>query len=164
VSFPDSLVIAIAEQTEGFSFAYLKEALYAFPAHTCVLVFSSNAVFLSVSSLVTLVTEKEDGHIITFEAVIKKQIKTLRKQLSEGSIRRGNGKLPAEISVFPRPRPQFPPENADISPAQAALERLALMSREATNKPGPIFPAPSPDIRGLLDDLQRNAGGSSSWL
>ena len=29
VSFPDSLVIVVAEETEGFSFAYLKEALYA---------------------------------------------------------------------------------------------------------------------------------------
>jgi hypothetical protein len=31
VSFPDSLVTIIAEETERFSFAYLKEALYAFP-------------------------------------------------------------------------------------------------------------------------------------
>jgi hypothetical protein len=31
VSFPDSLVTEIAEETERFSFAYLKEALYAFP-------------------------------------------------------------------------------------------------------------------------------------
>jgi transitional endoplasmic reticulum ATPase len=29
VSFPDSLVTEIAEETERFSFAYLKEALYA---------------------------------------------------------------------------------------------------------------------------------------
>ena len=162
MSFPDSLVIAIAEETQGFSFAYLKEALYAFPAcfiRACLL---SPLRFSSVSSLVTLLTEKEDGHIITFETAIKKQIKALRKQLAEGSIRRGNNKIPAEISVFPRPR--FPIENTDISPAQAALERLSLMSREAANKPGPIFPAPSADIRGLLDDLQRNAGGSSNWF
>ena len=33
VSFPDSLVLVIADETEGFSFAYLKEALYAFPAY-----------------------------------------------------------------------------------------------------------------------------------
>ena len=32
MNFPDSLVIIIADETEGFSFAYLKEALYAFPA------------------------------------------------------------------------------------------------------------------------------------
>jgi hypothetical protein len=31
VSFPDSLVTEIAEETDRFSFAYLKEALYAFP-------------------------------------------------------------------------------------------------------------------------------------
>lgn len=110
----------------------------------------------------TLLTEKEDGHIVTFESVIRKQIKTLRKQLAEGSIMRGNSKPPAGISVFPRPR--FPTENTDILPAEARLERLSLMSREAANKPGPIFPAPSPDIRGLLDNLQRNAGSSSSWF
>ena len=119
----------------------------------------SNAVFPSVSSLVTLLTERDDGHIVTFEAVIKKQIKALRKQIAEGSIRRGNNKLPtpAERSVFPPPR--FPTENTDISPAQAALERLSLMSRGAANNSGPIFPPPSSDIRGLLDDLQMQRNG-----
>lgn len=141
VSFPDSLATAIAEETEGFSFAYLKEAF--------------------VSALVTLLTEKEDGHIVTFETVIKKQIKALRKQLDEGSIKRGNadGKRLAETPVLPRPR--VPTEKTDIT---LALERLSLLSRGAANKAGPIFPAPNQDIRGLLDDLQRNAGGSSSWF
>ncbi len=37
VSFPDSLVTAIAEETDGFSFAYLKEALYAFLLHAGLL-------------------------------------------------------------------------------------------------------------------------------
>ena len=37
----------------------------------------------SVSALVMLLTEKEDGHLITFETVIKEQIKALRKQLDE---------------------------------------------------------------------------------
>jgi hypothetical protein len=31
VSFPDSLLTVIADETERFSFAYLKEALYGFP-------------------------------------------------------------------------------------------------------------------------------------
>jgi len=110
---------------------------------------------------VTLLAEKEDGHIVTFETVIKKQIKALRKQLDEGSIRRENadGKPPAEIPVFPRPR--VPTEKPDIA---LALEHLSLASRQAANKAGPIFPAPNRDIRGLLDGLQRNAGGSSSWF
>ncbi len=31
ISFPDSLVKDVATQTDGFSFAYLKEALYVLP-------------------------------------------------------------------------------------------------------------------------------------
>jgi SpoVK/Ycf46/Vps4 family AAA+-type ATPase len=138
VTFPDFLVTVIAEETEGFSFAYLKEAF--------------------VSALVTLLTEKEDGHIVTFESIIKKQIKALRKQLGEGSIKR-DGKPPTEIPVFPRPR--VPTEKTDLP---LALEHLSLISKEAANKFGPIFPAPNREIRGLLDDLQRSAGGSSSWF
>ncbi|KAI9448003.1 P-loop containing nucleoside triphosphate hydrolase protein [Lactarius indigo] len=141
VAFPDSLVIGIAEETRGFSFAYLKEAF--------------------VSALVTLLAEKEDGHDVTFETVIRRQIKALRRQLDEGSIKRGNAdsKPPAEIPAFPRPR--VPTEKKDIA---LAFEHLSLASRGAANNAGPIFPAPNKDIRGLLDDLQRIPGGSSGWF
>ncbi|KAI9444416.1 hypothetical protein BJY52DRAFT_1228859 [Lactarius psammicola] len=103
VSFPDSLVMVIAEETKRFSFAYLKEAF--------------------VSALVTLLTEKEDGHIVTFERVIKRQIKALRMQLDEGSIKRGNadGKPSVEVPVFPRPR--VPTEKTDIA---LTLEHLSM--------------------------------------
>lgn len=152
--------MVIAEQTEGFSFAYLQEALCAFPAYCMRAGFLSPNPFSSVSALVTLLTEKEDGHIVTFESVIKKQIKSLRKQRGEGSIK-GRNTGDNEIPAFSRPR--IPTEKTDIP---LALERLSLMSREGANKVGPIFPAPNRDVRGLLDDLQRNAGssGSANWF
>ncbi|KAI0068685.1 P-loop containing nucleoside triphosphate hydrolase protein [Artomyces pyxidatus] len=68
VIFPDSLVEEVADLTDKFSFAYLKEAF--------------------VSSLVTFMTDKEDGKDVHFESVIKGQIKTLRKQLDKGAIDR----------------------------------------------------------------------------
>ncbi|KAI0314801.1 P-loop containing nucleoside triphosphate hydrolase protein [Amylostereum chailletii] len=68
VDFPDTLAEELADLTDRFSFAYLKEAF--------------------VSSLVTLLTEKEDGNVHTFESCIKAQIETLRKQLDKGAIER----------------------------------------------------------------------------
>jgi len=58
VSFPDSLLSEVADLTENFSFAYLKEAF--------------------VSSLILLAGgAKHDA----FEVVLKEQIQSLRKQL-----------------------------------------------------------------------------------
>ncbi|KAI0307137.1 P-loop containing nucleoside triphosphate hydrolase protein [Multifurca ochricompacta] len=111
VIFPDSLVTEIAEETERFSFAYLKEAF--------------------VSALVTLLSENEDGNAVTFEIIIKMQIKTLRKQLDE--------------------------ERRDFG---LAIEALSQRSRSAENPPAPVFPKPDQDIRGLMDSLQTDRGGS----
>lgn len=68
VDFPDSLVDKIAEWTEDFSFAYLKEAF--------------------VSSL--LIIAAREGHKDgddeeSFETIIKRQIDTLRKEMGDGS-------------------------------------------------------------------------------
>ncbi|EIN10929.1 P-loop containing nucleoside triphosphate hydrolase protein [Punctularia strigosozonata HHB-11173 SS5] len=63
ISFPDSLVTEIAEETDRFSFAYLKEAF--------------------VSTLVLMATAAEDGKKLDFEPTIKSTIKTLRKQLNK---------------------------------------------------------------------------------
>ncbi|KAF8076577.1 P-loop containing nucleoside triphosphate hydrolase protein [Lyophyllum atratum] len=60
ISFPDQLVEDIAEATDQFSFAYLKEAF--------------------VSSLVELASY-EGNEKPTFESLIKAQIKTLKKEL-----------------------------------------------------------------------------------
>ncbi|KAG5652414.1 hypothetical protein H0H81_005062 [Sphagnurus paluster] len=65
ITFPDELVQGIAEATEHFSFAYLKEAF--------------------VSSLVELASyDGEDKP--TFETLIKCQIKTLRKELGHADV------------------------------------------------------------------------------
>ncbi|KAA1466461.1 P-loop containing nucleoside triphosphate hydrolase protein [Dentipellis sp. KUC8613] len=65
ISYPDSLVGEIADMTQRFSFAYLKEAF--------------------VSALVVLLTDREDGKTTSFEDAIKSQIKTLRKQLDKST-------------------------------------------------------------------------------
>ncbi|KAF5387729.1 hypothetical protein D9615_000556 [Tricholomella constricta] len=70
ISFPDQLLEDIADATEQFSFAYLKEAF--------------------VSSLVELASQEGDDKP-TFEALIKAQIKTLKKELDRGV-------LPAPVS------------------------------------------------------------------
>ncbi|KAF5322515.1 hypothetical protein D9619_000646 [Psilocybe cf. subviscida] len=64
VDFSDPLVTRIAQSTDKFSFAYLKEAF--------------------VSSLVTLIGI--EGAKPTFESVIMNQIDTLRKQLDKQSV------------------------------------------------------------------------------
>jgi len=133
VSFPDSLVTEIADETERFSFAYLKEAF--------------------VSGLVTLLTEREDGHAVTFETVIKEQIKTLRKQLDEiapkWDIAQGSNGVVSQSST----------EKQDIRPV---LEILSQKLGIAENRAGPILPRPGLDMKGLMDDLRR--GGNSSWF
>jgi len=131
VSFPDSLVTIIADQTERFSFAYLKEAF--------------------VSALVTLLTEKEDGHSVTFETAIRKQIKILRKQLDEVAPKGSITQVSAE--VFPQSS-----TSKDIRPVLDVL--CQKLGGQAENRVGPIFPRPDHDISGLMDGLS----GNPSWL
>ncbi|KAI0268229.1 P-loop containing nucleoside triphosphate hydrolase protein [Gloeopeniophorella convolvens] len=136
ISFPDTLVDEIATETERFSFAYLKEAF--------------------VSALVTLLTEKEDGHEISFEAVIKTQIKTLRKQLDKGALERqvsSTRATPTVMSLSP------PESQREFKPLLDALtQRLGGTGRSAA----PIFPRPDRDVRGLMDGLP--GVGNSSWF
>ncbi|RPB14101.1 P-loop containing nucleoside triphosphate hydrolase protein [Morchella conica CCBAS932] len=72
IDFPDSLVDKIAEWTEDFSFAYLKEAF--------------------VSSLLIIAAREgyggedgDEGDEESFETVIKRQIETLKKEMGDGS-------------------------------------------------------------------------------
>ncbi|KAI5843818.1 P-loop containing nucleoside triphosphate hydrolase protein [Morchella snyderi] len=72
IDFPDSLVDKIAEWTEGFSFAYLKEAF--------------------VSSLLLIAAREShgeedggEGDEEPFETVIKRQIESLKKEMGDGS-------------------------------------------------------------------------------
>jgi len=79
IDFPDRLVSKVANLTDKFSFAYLKEALWVY-VHSRV---NSNSLFLStsVSTLVTFVGI--EGKKPTFESVLIAQINTLRKQLDK---------------------------------------------------------------------------------
>jgi hypothetical protein len=72
----------------------------------------------SVSALVMLLTEKEDGHLITFETVIKEQIKALRKQLDE-VVPKCNVTR-ASAGVFPRSSTQ----EQDVRPVLGVLSQM----------------------------------------
>lgn len=65
VDFPDSLVDNIALWTPDFSFAYLKEVF--------------------VSSLLIMASNENDDDAESFEAIIKRQIETLKKEMGDGS-------------------------------------------------------------------------------
>ncbi|KAI1786675.1 P-loop containing nucleoside triphosphate hydrolase protein [Ganoderma leucocontextum] len=87
ISFPDSLVKEIASETDGFSFAYLKEAF--------------------VSSLV-LLAGFEDDDKPGFGDVLKGQVKSLRDQLDKGKDKLSQlGSAPA-VSARARPSPPRP--------------------------------------------------------
>ncbi|KAF8450498.1 P-loop containing nucleoside triphosphate hydrolase protein [Boletus edulis BED1] len=65
ISFPDSLVEEVAGLTQGFSFAYLKEAF--------------------MSTLVRI-TNADDDERVEFSVMLKSQIMTLRKELGEQTL------------------------------------------------------------------------------
>lgn len=100
----------------------------------------------------TLLTEKEDGHPVTFETAIRKQIKILRKQLDEVAPKCNITQVSAEVL------PRSSTEKQDIWPV---LDGLCQRLRQAENSVGPIFPRPDLDTRGLMDDLQ---SGNRSWF
>jgi hypothetical protein len=103
---------------------------------------------------VTLLTEKEDGHHVTFEDVIKTQIKSLRKQIDEAP-KLDAADIQASVGTFPQP-------SIEKQDFRVVLETLSQRLRAAQNRAAPIFPKPDRDIRGLMDDIVRNRGGS--WL
>jgi hypothetical protein len=100
-----------------------------------------------------LLTEREDGHSITFETAIKEQIKTLRKQLDEvapkSDITQSSGGVVSRSST----------EKQDIQPL---LEFLFQKLGIAENRVGPILPRAGLDMKSLMDDLRR--GGNSHWF
>jgi hypothetical protein len=82
ISFPDSLVDEVADSTEKFSFAYLKEALwvsYLLPENVRAVL----TILSSVSTLFRLATQ-EKGEQLEFEPLLKQTIKSLRKALDDG--------------------------------------------------------------------------------
>lgn len=87
IAFPDDLVKAVASGTAGFSFAYLKEALYVprcHPSPVAEQTYSHSArPPRSVSSLV-LMAGFDDDKKPAFRDVLLGQIKKLREQLDKG--------------------------------------------------------------------------------
>jgi len=63
ISFPETLVEEVADKTDRFSFAYLKEVF--------------------VSALMTTLKEHEAGHDVSFADCVRGEINELRKQLDK---------------------------------------------------------------------------------
>ncbi|KAJ7490432.1 P-loop containing nucleoside triphosphate hydrolase protein [Mycena galericulata] len=115
IDFADSLVDEVADMTAKFSFAYLKEAF--------------------VSSLVTLAGWEGDDKP-AFADALKKQIKTLRKQLDKAPLNNADEAKRdfrplfdtlsdvRPFAVFPPSSPQ-PPLSAGERNIRALLDRLA---------------------------------------
>jgi len=130
ISFPDQLVEKIAETTQRFSFAYLKEAF--------------------VSSLVELASyEGEDKP--TFEKLIKGQIKTLRQELDRSVFSKTSTWSYNTMDTS---------TSADSIPARSTRERDDRYSRDAlTESARPSSRRYAPvvnngrDVRVLLDTL-----------
>lgn len=121
ISFPDSLVDEVAEITEKFSFAYLKEALYVY---TClrVGVFSLTFLIESVAALVLLAGWEGDDKP-SFATVLKDQIKELRNQLNKDPDHVVPGAYPSSSAPLPSP-----PRNAGRAP-QTVDPRLHTQAR-----------------------------------
>ncbi|KAJ6515720.1 P-loop containing nucleoside triphosphate hydrolase protein [Mycena sanguinolenta] len=118
IDFPDSLVDEAADQTEQFSFAYLKEAF--------------------VSCLVTLAGYEGDDKP-SFGTTLKAQIKTLRKQLDKTKSVEAEAKYDfrplfdtlsdaAPLNVFPPPPSNVAATQPPLGPGEpdfrALLDRL----------------------------------------
>ena len=80
VSFPDALVKEVADSTNRFSFAYLKEALYVRCDAFYDIYFIGSPHRRSVSALITLARFSETDKP-SFATVLMAQIKALREQL-----------------------------------------------------------------------------------
>ncbi|KAL0949354.1 hypothetical protein HGRIS_009423 [Hohenbuehelia grisea] len=93
IAFPDTLVDEVADMTDRFSFAYLKESF--------------------VSSLVTLAGYEGDDKP-TFEKLLKDQIKTLRKQLDKPSFRSYTRTLPIPGPIAKPASSALPPQDPQL--------------------------------------------------
>ncbi|KAJ7129496.1 P-loop containing nucleoside triphosphate hydrolase protein [Mycena epipterygia] len=156
IDFPDTLVDEVADQTDKFSFAYLKEAF--------------------VSCLVMLAGYEGDDKP-TFASALKEQIKTLRKQLDKATL---NGTAEtkrdfrplfdtlAETTSFNAPNIFAPSANEPFPHAggrdfRVLLDRIVserrLPEQERTN-----LSALGERMDAMLAESQRmSLGGPSAW-
>ncbi|THH15203.1 hypothetical protein EW146_g5223, partial [Bondarzewia mesenterica] len=154
VVFPDSLVKEIAETTDRFSFAYLKEAF--------------------VSALVVLLADQEGGTKTSFENVIKSQIKTLRKQLDKDTLDRFYSPYSSTASTSGSPENKYAalfdslvahlqaiPPLTSQGPRQASSSGSSIdIPKQRIPGPtvGPILPPSSDnkDIRALFEGISHD--------
>ncbi|KAJ3736527.1 P-loop containing nucleoside triphosphate hydrolase protein [Lentinula guzmanii] len=130
IDFPDTLVDEVADATNRFSFAYLKEAF--------------------VSALVTLAGLDEDDQP-SFDSVLMEQIEVLRKQLDKPQ--------EVKLSLSPGERTQAPRRNAPLPPISRPLPQLRIRtqlnairrqpSNESTASPM-LFLPPSPPPMSMM--------------
>jgi transitional endoplasmic reticulum ATPase len=118
IKFPDSLVKEVAEITDKFSFAYLKEALSVFSVYSVELL-----VLIprnSVSTLFMLANQEEGDHF-EFQSLLKTNIRKLKKAIDDGK--------PEELkpaTARARPEPQYLP----MPPENVVREQLAKMQAQ----------------------------------
>ncbi|KAJ6598886.1 P-loop containing nucleoside triphosphate hydrolase protein [Mycena vulgaris] len=108
IEFPDALVEEVADMTEQFSFAYLKEAF--------------------VSCLVTLAGWEGDGKP-AFSSALKAQIKTLRKQLDKAPLQAGRDSRPLFNAIAPSQYSTPPSGERDF---RVLLDRLVAERQGST--------------------------------
>ncbi|KAF8557041.1 P-loop containing nucleoside triphosphate hydrolase protein [Imleria badia] len=114
ISFPESLVEEVADLTQGFSFAYLKEAF--------------------MSTLVRI-TNASDDELVEFPVVLKSQITILRKELGEDE-QVSHVKQQSQEDAFSQSSllPMQLPLPTDISPVDISTESMMLHMAEGVYK------------------------------
>jgi hypothetical protein len=123
ISFPVSLVEEVAELTQGFSFAYLKEAF--------------------VSTLVRTTTTV-DGVRVEFPVVLKSQIMTLRKELGEQTPAPIDRHSPVIVSLGSASPIPVLPLPTDVSSADRSGSRVIRMA----SGPGSTVHSSTPHLQG----------------
>ena len=171
IDFPDHLIDEVAQLTDKFSFAYLKEALCV-PRHHEIWI-SSYFISLSVSSLVIFVSIEGDKPV--FSNVLKDQIEILRKQLKKSFKSSTTFSHPAEYQSGPNHTgPSRPPSSpaSNQRNIRALLDALSdCATRNAIDATQPrIYESgrqlpetdngSSRDIRALLDSMSDSLASS----
>lgn len=138
ISFPESFVEEVADLTQGFSFAYLKEALYARPL-SCVRPYTQPLPLFSVSTLVRITNAADGDERVEFPVVMKSQIMTLRKELGEQSTMSQEGISSqgsrSQAHLDPLPMDVFPTEILHAPPS--AYPYVMPGSLPLSTRPGP---------------------------
>ncbi|KAF9247382.1 P-loop containing nucleoside triphosphate hydrolase protein [Melanogaster broomeanus] len=152
IYFPNALVDEVASMTQGFSFAYLKEAF--------------------VSTLV-LISNADDNEHVEFSVTLKSQIAALRKELGKQAATRVPAPLPdvvekamndkiAKIREQTLRRPSIHSREPVYAPAQADHTESILKARHSSSRQLPLPRDVSPEFDGhsawIFDALSTPSG------